>query len=224
MTRVVFVVAVSGLVLFGCAPGVRTSADPSSPATCVGNQLWRLPDEMPLNAQPTEKLSYAILVTKARLNSIALAAAVACREAGGTFPSSYRALLESALNIAPPLAACALDEAALVDGWGWPIYYQGGTGVLIVRSPGPDGRFTSDDDISLPSPGSPDGESLEIDRNCRPRPSLRRPAPLHRRRVRRSDPAGRSKTPSGAGSRVDGPRVVTRRFVWSVYVRPITPK
>lgn len=169
-------VAWSGLALLGCAPGRTITADPGSAAPCTGGQLWRLPDEMPLNVQPAEKLSYSVLVTKARLNSIALAAAVACRQASGTFPSTYRALLELAATLPPALAACALDEDLLVDGWGWPIYYQGGAGVLIVQSAGPDGRFTSNDDIALPPSGSPEGVSFDIDRNCRPGPSLRRPA------------------------------------------------
>lgn len=168
-------VALGAVALAGCPQGPRVRPDLGLAASCSTGRLWRLPDEMPLNVRSPEKDSYAALVTKARLNSIALAAAVACRQAGGTFPSSYQALLEFAKGIPLTLAACALDEDLLVDGWGGAIYYQGAAGVLVLRSAGADRRFTSDDDISMPPLDSPEGISYEIDRNCRSGPSVRRP-------------------------------------------------
>jgi hypothetical protein len=84
-------------------------------------------------------------------------------------------MLDHGRTLAPHLRACSLQDDLLNDAWDHPIYYAAEGTRLIVVASGPDGRFTTPDDIGLPRAGDEHVDSLDVQRECAARPSLRRP-------------------------------------------------
>jgi hypothetical protein len=87
---------------------------------------------------------------RAKVTAIALAAERWCAERGsGEYPSSLTALVDHARRLPSP-SPCRVHEGDLVDPWDHPIFYELHDGVPFIVSAGPDGRFSTTDDVLLP--------------------------------------------------------------------------
>jgi hypothetical protein len=143
--------------------------------SCGALSLWSLQGDV-VTSTASDTRSIDTMRTQARIDLIALAAEAYC-SVQGTYPSGYEAMLDFKSRIPARLSNCALADDLLDDAWQRPIYYAvQGSHVQIV-SAGPDGRFTTADDITLPQPADPLAEVPDLARECAPRA---RPSPQGR--------------------------------------------
>lgn len=157
-----------------CAAEPAKGGTPTRVTVCDNVLLWRFPETLQIDSTTDEKRSPQTLVTQARINSIALAAAIYCIQFGREYPPGYTEVLRHGSELPPERAGCGLTEDLLEDAWGRPIYYAADGGRLRAVSAGPDGRFATADDIGLPESGTQDAERMDIGQQCARGPSLRR--------------------------------------------------
>ena len=134
--------------------------------------LWSLPETLQISATPDEKRSFHVLLTQARINSIALAAAIHCRQPGGGYPATSVDLVLPESQLPSKWAACSLERDLLQDAWDRPIFYMAEEGRLLIVSAGPDGRFATEDDIGLPHSDDQHAEQMNLDSECATSPSV----------------------------------------------------
>jgi hypothetical protein len=124
-----------------------------------------MPESDIITSSQAESRSYEALVTQARIDMIASAAEAFCSVVG-TYPSGYPAMVQFKSQLPPDLASCALQEDLLDDAWGRPIFYAGHDPVIHIVSAGADGRFTTNDDVTLPEPTDSLAEPIDLTRDC----------------------------------------------------------
>lgn len=145
-------------------------ASPSDTERCGRLKIWRLPDHFAPTEGASDSLEqraqFMILRTKAVVSLIAAAAERWCVEQGrGRYPASLAALLAYSNRLSLK-ASCRVDASHYFDPWGRPIFYGLSGGVPVIVSAGPDGRFSTQDDITLPKPGDKDAVPIQARASC----------------------------------------------------------
>jgi len=135
-------------------------------SACGPLRRWKMPETTQVNATADESRSYDSLVTEARIDAIILASEAYCRLNDNRYPGAYKEMIHPPEKIARRMHGCLLDSSNVSDSWGRPIYYGYTSNHVIVRSPGPDGRFTTEDDIGTPSSNDAHTEPFDIAREC----------------------------------------------------------
>lgn len=104
--------------------------------------------------------------TRVGITKVLTAAALYCT-LEGTYPSTLRELEEFSGQLRGR-ALCVFDAGLYRDGWGNPVYYAVHEEKVRVASAGPDGRFTTEDDIVNPSRGGPNVREIDVESHCAP--------------------------------------------------------
>lgn len=148
------------------------SAWPGSPATSSGVQsgrcglvrIWTFPEEVAVTGTPGKDRTSEELTTQARITELALVAELHCIEVG-RYPSRFADMerMQASLKEA---RTCGVVPEDTRDAWDQPIYY----GLLhdrpLIVSAGADGRFTTADDVSLPSLHDAQGRRVDVGKDC----------------------------------------------------------
>ena len=105
--------------------------------------------------------------TKARLDVIRLVLEEYClSQQKPGYPSTLADLLQfSHEKLAG--AQCQFREDDFRDYWGRPIYYELRTGLPYLVSAGPDGRFTTPDDIAMPEASDSTAMIVDVTKYCK---------------------------------------------------------
>lgn len=135
---------------------------------CGPLSAWKMPATDLIERTRDESRTYDVLVTQARIDAIIRAAEAYCRANHNAYPSSIERLISPPPTILPQMAKCRLTKEDLNDAWDRPIFYAIIDGHLVVRSAGPDGRFSTIDDIGLPEAADAKiTETFDIVHECR---------------------------------------------------------
>lgn len=146
----------------------QVSGSGESTYECGAPVRWRMPATLVIERTREEIRMYDVLVTQARIDAIILAAEAYCRANHNAYPSSTERLISPPPAILPQMAKCRLAKEDLNDSWDRPIFYAIIDGHLVVRSAGPDGRFSTIDDIGLPEAADARiAETFDIGHECR---------------------------------------------------------
>lgn len=142
------------LIAAGSRDPDRSAERATSQAPRCGQlREWSMPEDSRVNGSDSER-TFALLVTQARISTIAVAAEAYCRR-HGQYPSQFADIqlstMSTLLNEPRASARCLVVREELNDGWGRPIFLDRIRGSLVVRSAGPDGIFTTSDDVALPT-------------------------------------------------------------------------
>ncbi len=140
--------------------------------SCSPLFMWRMPAGDFVTSSAAESRPYRVVLTQARIDAIAMSAAAYCA-VEGSYPPSYEAMVQFRRSMPAHLTGCAFrdDHDLLHDGWGQPIYYSVVGAQVHIASAGPDGRFTTADDVTLPKADDSLAEAIELSRDCAPRSS-----------------------------------------------------
>jgi len=162
-------VALLGLIGCCACAGVRLRPTSKASAGQCGaiTTLWEMPDALIVTRSATDR-TWQVETTQARINLIALDAEAYC-VTFGEYPATYDQAFTDISKLSPELSGCGLGDVVLQDAWDRPIYYGLQDGRPMIVSAGADGRFSTDDDISLPDPRARFAEPLlDLLQECRP--------------------------------------------------------
>lgn len=147
MTRFRLVVVVFALLASCGRQPWRYTTPGNAPAACRQVWVWQMPERNLVERTLEDSRSADTLLTQARLNALALAAAAQCLERG----SPPRRLTEI---VAEPMDrradVCTTEPAFLHDAWDTELQYSFEVNRMVVRSAGPDREFLTADDLRLP--------------------------------------------------------------------------
>lgn len=147
---------------------VSHATDSSAVRGCGALVRWRMPATTVVERTRDEARMYDVLVTQARVDAIILAAEAYCRANRNAYPASIERLISPPPAVLAQMAKCRLPAEDLNDSWDRPIFYAIIQGRLVVRSAGPDGRFSTIDDIGLPEAADARiSEAFDITHECR---------------------------------------------------------
>lgn len=127
---------------------------------------WKMPATTIVEATEGDSRTHDVRMTQARLDAIVLAAEAYCQLSGGRYPASFEDMIHPTTAIAEGIRECRLDRHAIVDAWDRPIFFAVTADGLLVVSAGPDGVFTTADDIKLPVAGERHSESFDWRAEC----------------------------------------------------------
>ena len=146
---------------------VPNGTDSSAGRGCGPLVRWRMPATTVVERTRDEVRMYDVLVTQARIDAIVRAAEAYCRANHNAYPASIERLISPPPAISAQMARCRLPAEDLNDSWDRPIFYAIIQGHLIVRSAGPDGRFSTIDDIGLPEAADArTSETFDVAHEC----------------------------------------------------------
>lgn len=135
-------------------------------ARCGSALRWKMPTATIVHATEGDSRTHDVRMTQARIDAIVLAAEAYCQLSGGRYPANFEDMMHPASTIAEGMRECRLDRHAVMDAWDRPIFFAVSANRLIVVSAGPDGVFTTADDIELPIAGERHAESFDWRSEC----------------------------------------------------------
>lgn len=133
---------------------------------CGSALRWKMPATTIVQATEDDSRTHDVRMTQARIDAIVLAAEAYCQLSRGRYPASFEDMMHPSTSIAEGMPKCRLDRNAVVDAWDRPIFFAVTANRLRVVSAGPDGVFTTADDIELPAVGDRHAESFDWRAEC----------------------------------------------------------
>lgn len=166
-----FVVLCLLFLFASCSPSdgaPKTHQGLSSTTTC--GQLWYWPDAggniiAPPDADLATRRHFAVERTRGALNHVAAAADKFC-VVSGRYPRSLSELWAARNRLAPGHPCALASPGPVRDEWGNKYEYQLVDSVPDIRSAGPDGEFSTSDDIRIPTTETEGTERFDAKEEC----------------------------------------------------------
>lgn len=153
---------------YACVQRSSSGSNHGAAMTMVGDttacgqlRLWAMPIGQVDTA--TDRRSTDTLVTQARLDFVGTGAEYYCQREG-KYPSHLHEIFSYANGVIPH--RCAIPPDDTLDAWHHGVRYELREGVPMITSAGPDGRFDTSDDISLPGANDSPVRFADLTRDC----------------------------------------------------------
>ncbi len=134
---------------------------PNAAMPCGQLRRWAMPPGLADTAM--DRRSTDTLVTQARLNGLAAGAEYYCM-----LTASYPARLGDILGYQDGVISrrCAIPPDYALNAWHGRVRYELHQGVPVVTFAGPNGKFDTPDDITLPARDAPHAETIDLHKWC----------------------------------------------------------